>query len=172
MEYIGNCKDFILDSLISEIKNFSSDIGDVRPKEIDLNQKYKSEIMQKLLLAGYSLSKMRWTLYYQSHLSTIFQLPPIFKNVKNWWFVKLNPGDIFPYHLDVYDDQKILDRYWIACEDHKPGHIFSYGNDVLTGYQAGDIFKFDAHRIYHGAANIGFEPKISLQVSCWNDTLD
>lgn len=161
MKYIGNCKEHISFNLLQKIKNTS---GDVRPKIEEFDQNYKSDTLQKWIACGYDLKKIRWSLYYSEHLMEDFSPNKILKNITNWWFVKLNPGDIFPYHKDLFENQQQVNRYWVACEDYKPGHIFSYDKSVLTGYQAGDIFLFDAKNIYHGAANIGFEPKISLQI--------
>jgi hypothetical protein len=162
MQLVGNCLEKIPLQVVEKIKKTQ---GDVRPSKIEFDQSYKKESFQKWIDAGYDLEKIKWSLYYAEHLDNMFSPDGIVENITHWWFVKLDPGNIFPYHKDVFGNERKVKRYWVACEDYKPGHIFSYGTEVLTGYRAGDIFTLDAENIYHGAANIGFEPKISLQIS-------
>jgi hypothetical protein len=44
------------------------------------------------------------------------------------------------------------------------GHVFAYDNSVLQDYRAGDMYEFTNSGMWHGAANLGFNPKISLQI--------
>ena len=159
MKYLGNCADKIENSIIESIKKIP---GDVRPADNDMFSSTESLVMQKLTEVNYNLKGARWEMYYQDHLK--FDASSIFKNVVKWWFVKLNPGDMFPYHIDTYENTKQLKRFWIACEDYKPGHVFFTGNQMLTKYSAGDIFEFNASAEWHGACNLSLEPKITLQV--------
>lgn len=161
MNYIGNCQEFILPEFIDVVLKTN---GDTRPSIQELDQSYKLETIKKWEEAGYDLSKLKWTMYYQSHFSKTLKLPPMFQGNIQWWFVKLNPGDIFPCHLDLFENKKNVKRYWIACQDYKLGHVFVYENRMLTEYRAGDIFEIDPN-VYHGSVNIGFVPKISLQIS-------
>jgi hypothetical protein len=70
-------------------------------------------------------------------------------------------------HIDtIKEDQKNAKRYWIALEDYKWGHIFLENGENLRDYKQGDCFLFD-NKI-HGAANVGLEPKISLQIMTYN----
>ena len=70
---------------------------------------------------------------------------------------------MFPFHIDTFPGEQKVTRYWIACEDHEPGHIFMYDNQVLSNYKAGDVFEITPG-LWHGAANIGFTTKLSLQL--------
>lgn len=159
MKYLGNCAGKIPKSVIESIKNMN---GDIRPSADDIFSSNKSIVMKTLADVNYNLKGARWEMYYENHLT--FNVPDIFKNVEKWWFVKLNPGDMFPYHVDTYDKTKNLKRFWVACEDYKPGHVFFSGSDILTKYSAGDIFEFDASTEWHGACNLSLEPKITLQI--------
>jgi hypothetical protein len=159
MIYVGNCIDKIPLKVIELIKKSS---GDVRPSDNDVFSNDKSYIMDALKEVNYNLKGARWEMYYEEHLD--FDASEIFKGIEKWWFVKLNPGDIFPYHVDFYDRGKNLKRYWIACEDYVAGHLFFSGKETLTKYSAGDIFEFDALSEWHGACNLSLKPKITLQV--------
>ena len=48
--------------------------------------------------------------------------------------------------------------------DQVRDHIFYNGDEALNNYKAGDLFEFPAADSWHGAANLGFAPKISFQI--------
>jgi hypothetical protein len=121
---------------------------------------YQKEAADIWTTAGYDTSQLYWESFSRENFPFTVDMP--FK--ENWWFSKLLPGGVFPYHQDIYPTLKPKSRLWIACQDHQPGHIFSYGDNVLTGYKAGDVFEFQDTSVWHGAANCGLSPKISLQV--------
>jgi hypothetical protein len=56
-------------------------------------------------------------------------------------------------------------RYWMPLQDWESGHIFMYENQVVTGYKMGDVWCYTDSTALHGAANIGYTPRIILQVS-------
>ena len=56
-------------------------------------------------------------------------------------------------------------RYMIHLTDWEPGHFWSYGNYVHTGWQAGDITSFDWQNVPHCTANAGHHPRITLQIT-------
>jgi len=158
MKYLGNYRHLVSNIVIEKIiKN----IGDVRPT--DTTQNHQSEVYKKWVEAGYDIKKLRWEFYDHRHLGNDINLP--FDQVYHWWFSKLNPGDMFPMHVDSYSDNIKLKRFWMAYQDYQPGHIFTYADKILTNYQAGDLFEFEDNQIWHGAVNIGFLPKISLQIA-------
>lgn len=80
------------------------------------------------------------------------------------------PGQVWNLHLDKLekwnpqDPSKIL-RVMIALNDWEPGHFFSYGNYVHTGWRAGDVTTFDWRNIPHSTANAGHVPRITLQIT-------
>lgn len=166
MKYIGNYADWIDESVINKILTSP---GDRRPKHE--TSSYESEVEQRWRAAGIDARKLGWEFYSNEHLG-IDHLPlPIGTGGKKykWWFSKLMPGDLFPLHVDVYpDNRKNIERYWLACKDHEPGHVFISDSFNLTAYKKGDMFKFENPNDWHAAANIGFYPKISYQLVLFN----
>jgi hypothetical protein len=141
--------------------------GDLRPQtNID---SYQLDNFGKWKSAGYDMSKIRWEVFSGDTPKFNFKISLPFKGTIKWWFAKLHPGDMFPLHLDTFPNNINVRRYWIACQDYIPGHIFAYDDKILTGYKAGDVFMFDHSTVLHGSANIGFTPKISLQVAVTDD---
>lgn len=161
IQFIGNCRDYLDRDILEFILKTN---GNKRPNELDIVSKEKREIFNLWKSSGYDLNKVEWHVYYQINLNKTFLIPPIFVSVVDWWFVKLNPGNIFPHHIDQFDSTKKIKRYWVACNDYKAGHVFSCADQLLCNYSFGDIFLFEGTISYHGAANIGFDPFISLQI--------
>lgn len=162
MKYVGNFADWIDKSVIETILTSP---GDRRPKTE--SSQYESEVEQRWREAGIDPKRLGWEFYSNEHLG-IKHLPlpiDIGKRKYKWWFSKLMPGDLFPLHVDVYpDDRKNIERYWMACKDHEPGHVFISDDFNLKTYKKGDLFKFENFKDWHAAANIGFTPKISYQL--------
>lgn len=86
------------------------------------------------------------------------------------------PGNIIPLHRDTFyqinkrfpNDKRQKARANIYLEDWKMGHIVQYNHDdrwiTDTGWKAGNGLLWDS-AVLHVGANIGFENKITLQVS-------
>jgi hypothetical protein len=80
------------------------------------------------------------------------------------------PGQVWNLHLDKLekwnpeDPSKIM-RVMIALTDWEPGHFFSYGNYIHSGWRAGDVTTFDWQNIPHSTANAGHNPRITLQIT-------
>jgi hypothetical protein len=81
-----------------------------------------------------------------------------------------NPGQVWNLHLDKLekwnpeDPSKVI-RIMIALNDWEPGHFFSYGNYIYSGWRAGDVTTFDWQNIPHSTANAGHNPRITLQIT-------
>ena len=81
-----------------------------------------------------------------------------------------NPGQVWNLHLDKLekwnpeDPNKVM-RIMIALNDWEPGHFFSYGNYIYSGWRAGDVTTFDWQNIPHSTANAGHNPRITLQIT-------
>ena len=80
------------------------------------------------------------------------------------------PGQMWNLHLDKLEkwnpeDPNQVMRVMIALTDWEPGHFFSYGNYVHTGWRAGDVTTFDWQNIPHSTANAGHAPRITLQLT-------
>ena len=124
---------------------------------------YQREMQHTWEEAGYDLETLYWESFGWEEFPFKVELPFDGKNVK-WWFSKLPPGSVFPFHQDIYSTIQAKRRLWIAYQNYVPGHVFAYEDKVLTGYKAGDMFEFDDTAVWHGAANCGLIPKISLQL--------
>jgi len=80
------------------------------------------------------------------------------------------PGQMWNLHLDKLekwnpaDPSKVI-RVMIALTDYEPGHFFSYGNYLHTGWRAGDVHTFDWQNLPHSTANAGHGPRITLQIT-------
>ena len=162
MMYVGNYKSWIDPEIISIIKNTK---GERRPNPVVSEKEMPTHT--KWTSAGIDVSKIGWEFSYNEHIGRPHIALPISPNGRkyNWWFSKLNPGDILPLHVDLFPESKQkVQRFWMACQDHEPGHIFYNDNETLNNYKAGDLFEFPAADSWHGAANLGFTPKISLQI--------
>jgi len=84
--------------------------------------------------------------------------------------------DILPNHRDLYARYKQVYELWhgediwraiVFLEDRKQGHILEIEGEVLN-WKAGDyvMWKNDAE---HAAANIGIDPRYTLQITGWTD---
>ena len=157
MRYITNIKPYISNELVQFMLTH---LGIRKP---DTVSDYQKPILDKWIDADIDINKVGWEFFNSENLVDHIDLPFTSGNV-NWWFSKLNPGDMFPFHVDTYPQQTQTERYWVACQDHMPGHVFMCGDKVLTDYRAGDMFLFEEHDTWHGACNLGFTPKLSLQI--------
>jgi hypothetical protein len=162
MKFIGNYSSWIDKEIIDIVINGK---GERRPHMVTENSDNARQLAY-LTDVGYDLNKVGWTFFYNEHIGREHIDLPISPNGKKykWWFSKLNPGDVFPLHIDHPKTETNIERFWMACQDHQPGHVFTYGNNFAQGYKAGDLFRFDGHEIMHAAANLGLTPKITFQL--------
>jgi hypothetical protein len=89
-------------------------------------------------------------------------------------FYNMITGTILPLHSDHYSVYKTkfnckldqINRILIFLEDWKSGHYFEIENTPIMNYKAGTFiqWKGDAK---HMAANIGEEPRYTLQLTGW-----
>jgi hypothetical protein len=63
------------------------------------------------------------------------------------------------------EDPSTVSRYMIQLTDWQPGHFWSYGNYLFTGWTAGDVTTFDWQNVPHSTANAGHSPRVTLQVT-------
>lgn len=80
------------------------------------------------------------------------------------------PGQMWNLHIDKLDkwnpaDPSKVMRIMIALNDWEPGHFFSYGNYMHSGWHAGDATTFDWQNLPHSTANAGHGPRITLQIT-------
>ena len=81
-----------------------------------------------------------------------------------------HPGQVWNLHLDKLEkwnrqDPSTVARYMIQLTDWQPGHFWSYGNYLFTGWTAGDVTTFDWANVPHSTANAGHTPRVTLQVT-------
>lgn len=169
MRLIKNYETWLDQSIVKTIIETN---GDCRPDLSMPAEEHKKGIAELALTAGYDLNKIKWTLYYSRHFTKEIKLPFDAGVDSHWWFCKLNPGDMFPMHQDLFEENKPnIRRFWMPCDNSKLGHIFVYGNKMLEDYRAGDLFEFEDPKEWHAACNLGFEPKISLQIVSYSNLI-
>lgn len=159
MKYFGNFKEYIPNNLIKTILEHPYKGEGPNP-----NDPYEEvKVWQK---AGYNFDNIKWISYTSEMIDVPVSLPGEFGNVIEIWYTKLNPGNMFPLHRDVfsYTDNNLV-RFTMLLLDQQPGHVFCYNNKILTDYRAGDVFVFDNPYMWHGAVNIGLTPRITMQIS-------
>lgn len=88
---------------------------------------------------------------------------------------RMNTGDIIPMHQDHYLGYSRamnitdLNRIWRAVvflEDWKSGHYLEINSEAFTGWAAGDYVVWN-NDVPHMAANIGIDPRYTLQITGW-----
>jgi len=163
LEYVGNFDFWISDRWVDEILKAE---GIKKPNKSEILSDYEQRDYDKLVELGYNLNYPMWEIYQKRHVSFDIINPPwVTENNINWWITKLLPGNIMPLHRDphtIYDKSK---RFWIPLQDYQPGHIFMYKDSVITDYKKGDVYSYQDSTDIHGAANIGFTPRVVLQIT-------
>lgn len=91
---------------------------------------------------------------------------PLQRKYCTWWFIKLYPGQMQAMHFDphVLEEKNVL-RYTMFLTEYEPGHIFLYEKGIITDYEPGDLFLWDDPMSYHGVTNIGYTPRLTLQIT-------
>ena len=108
---------------------------------------------------GYKLNDTYWYTFEPKDLP--FDIVPPLDNVSLWWFVKMNPGQFMPMHVDQDDHSSAtINRYWMPLQDYEIGHLFIYKDSLLSPYKKGDLYMFDDADAFHGSSNIGFSPRL------------
>ena len=81
-----------------------------------------------------------------------------------------HPGQVWNLHLDKLEkwnreDPATVVRFMIQLTDWQPGHFWSYGNYLFTGWTAGDVTTFDWANVPHSTANAGHHPRVTFQLT-------
>ena len=178
MKYIGNFIDQIPAGLIEAVLNDPGDVTPVYQPE-KWNGKPEWDAARIALEdAGYPTLDYHFHQYTQNtecikpfldQINFKFNLPNL-PPVHHWWIVKYMGGDMQPMHFDPHIiDTQDCQRYTMMLTDFEDGHIFVYDNVLLNNYKAGDLFLWPDAMILHGAANISMHPRVSLQMSFYNE---
>lgn len=164
MQCVGNYKDWINPMWLQETLKLR---GDGRPLE---GQQPNSPSMineyARVKAAGYKEDAIYFWMFDKHNCELNISTPPFVTGKFHWWITKMLPGNFMPMHQDPHTaDEKNCNRYWIPLQDWQVGHIFMYENIVVTEYKAGDVWMYSSSTALHGAANIGFTPRVVLQIS-------
>ena len=89
-------------------------------------------------------------------------------------YYRMSPGTILPTHADLYvryvelfkllGKESSIRRAVIFLEDWKSGHSAEYDGDPFVSWCAGDVVEW-SYDTMHMAANLGFEPRYTLQIT-------
>lgn len=161
MKYVGNYN-YWIDPLWEHL--ILTRNGQARPRDWPPSTAAESAEYSKYELAGYDLKAVNWWVYEHEDMY-VDVIPPWTDGEIHWWFVKMLPGQFMPMHTDPHTHDKPCNRYWVPLQDYQPGHVFLYGNTMISDYKAGDVFMFDNEKDIHGSANIGHSPRITLLIT-------
>jgi hypothetical protein len=159
--YRGNFADWIDPTWRELVLNT---VGQARPRDWPSETAIESAEYSKAQDAGYDLTAVNWWVYEEHNLNIKID-PPWCTGKNGWWITKLMPGQFMPMHTDPFTHYTSCKRFWIPLQDFKPGHLFIYGSTLIKDYKAGDVYEYIDSHDTHGAANIGHEPRVVLQVT-------
>lgn len=94
-----------------------------------------------------------------------------FKNL-TFTFYKMNTLEIMPEHVDHFRtylrltgaEKESVYRILVMLEDWKPGHYLEVDGTGIVNWVAGDYFVWE-NDVPHAAANIGVDPRYTLQIT-------
>lgn len=165
MKFICNCASWISDEFLSYINDNS------KGKRIVFKEEYSDHELCKLWISkGYDINKISYTFFFKEDFEIPVTLPAEISNAREFWISKLQPGDMIPWHYDTFKHPLAgVKRYWMALQDPEPGHVFFYKDQQFTDYKKGDVFLFERPDEWHGACNVGFTNKLTLQFTVIED---
>jgi len=107
-----------------------------------------------------------------------YDVPKVFNNIADKFaledtMVRVHvqlPGQVWNLHLDKLEkwmptDPSKVSRFFIQLTDWQPGHFWSYGNYMWSGWKAGNASTFDWINVPHSTANAGHVPRATLQIT-------
>lgn len=158
MKYLGNYAGWVDQSWAKEVLSFDG----YKLHEVWYHDDAKKE------MAKTRTDTDDWLfLYDKRNLSFDIKGFPWTDKECTWWIVKYYPGHFLQMHVDPITDWNGVDdkRWWIPLMDYQPGHVFIYKDLFLHDYKSGDVYEYYQATDLHGAANIGYTPRVVLQVS-------
>jgi hypothetical protein len=89
-------------------------------------------------------------------------------------YYRMNTGTVMPVHQDLYrryvevfnlqGQETSIRRAVVLLEDWKSGHYLELDNSPIVGWTAGTTVEWQ-YDVPHMAANIGLEPRYTLQIT-------
>lgn len=119
---------------------------------------------------GYSNNKhnfQQFNMKSKDMANVVFEPPVIEEGRKvSWWIIKLLPGQMQAMHFDpILIELKNPTRYTLFLQDWQPGHIYTWDDQMIANYKAGDLYRWTDPMCYHGCVNIGYETRYTLQIT-------
>ena len=91
-------------------------------------------------------------------------------------YYRMNTGTVLPTHVDLYKRyvelfdlegrEHCIHRAIIFLQDWRPGHYAEYEGQPFVKWSAGDVVEWQ-YDTPHMAANLGLDPRYTLQVTGW-----
>ena len=91
-------------------------------------------------------------------------------------YYRMGTGTILPTHSDLYlryieifglkGQESKIRRAIVFLEDWRPGHYSEVNDHPRTKWRAGDVVEWQ-YDLPHMAANMGTEPRYTLQITGW-----
>lgn len=168
MKYIGNYKDWIKQSWIDEL---SANTGIAAPRDLWKKEKQHAEDLVTRD-SGYSLDSVCHYVFREEDVSfrkdLTDTLPYVPSGDLNWWFTKYLLGHYLPAHRDLGGElgrsNDRIERYWMPFTPYEVGHIYLYENSIIAPYEVGDLYQMPDPSAQHGAANLGQNVRIILNI--------
>lgn len=169
---VGNLEDLIDTKWIDDVVDIVlNNTGMLRPREGGKPEGDKgNREWQRAIDSGYSPEEIYFEMFDKNNLD--YDIPTFHTcgRDRHWWITKMSPGQFMPMHVDPHTEyQANADRFWIPLQDWEPGHIFMYENIPVNDYKKADVFKYNNPQALHGAANIGLNTRIVLQVTLYEE---
>lgn len=91
---------------------------------------------------------------------------PVKRQYTDWSVHIFEPGKVEYVHTDqflTYNKNPV--KYYMFLTDWEIGHIFTYGEQMLADYKAGDLFEVDdSSETIFSIANIGYSESRMLEI--------
>ena len=91
-------------------------------------------------------------------------------------YYRMDTGTVLPTHRDLYAkyvklhnlqrQEKRIRRAVVFLEDWMPGHYSEIDGSGFVNWEAGTVLEWE-YDTPHAAANIGIEPRYTLQITGW-----
>lgn len=157
MKHIGNQNHWIPEELLKTITT-TQGVTKSLYNEPTLSDRYR-----KLAEPWFSSGQQTYQEFSVDLAFDDLQLPEVRKHI-TYSIIKLNPGQLQFLHNESFDKTKNPVRYTMFLTDWSIGHIFEYGDEMLSEFKKGDIFQWTDPEIEYCLVNIGYDPAYFLQI--------